>query len=85
MTHTVNEFGQPLLFFITADVPVPPLFLIGPAPVPYFHHLLKIFQSPPSPGEVIKIYFPSHLKKKGGIGTMLSHVNIGSLLRGQSH
>ena len=34
---------------------------------PYFHLLFLIFQIPPPPGEVIKIYFPA-LKREGGGG-----------------
>ena len=45
--------------------PPPPPVLRRPAAAPYFYSLFKIFQSPPFPGEVIKIYFPP-LKGRGG-------------------
>ena len=35
------------------------------APAPNFHVLFKFFRFPPPPREVIKIYFPPPLKKKG--------------------
>ena len=43
---------------------MPAPLLRRPAPAPYFHPLLKIFQIPPPPGEGIKIYF-FPLWKKG--------------------
>ena len=56
----------------------PSLLLRRPAPTPYFHPLLKIFQCPP-PGEVIKIYFP-RFKKRGVLAThFLALVQLGTI------
>ena len=38
---------------------LPSPLLKRPAPAPYFHSLFKVFGSSPSPGKLIKIYFPA--------------------------